>query len=281
MNGNSNHHPKRLSVIVSGGASGLGLAMVQYFASEGHAVTILDINTDAGHRVVAEITSQHPQGTVGFKRCNIASWQDQADAFREVYEQHGAIDVVMANAGISEQGASSLTLVDEDEPSQPRLRTIDVNLTGTIYTVKLAAHYLKKNTPDATTGSRGCIICTASSAGLYPFPVAPIYAASKAGIIGLVRSLDRVLERVNIQINALAPVVLESNITSDKALFREMIITPKSTLIKAVAQLVGDPSISGYVAEIHGDSVTLRPGLDFVDDDTKANIESFWKIGHA
>ena len=74
--------------------------------------------------------------------------------------------------------------------------------------VKLAAHYLAKNVPDAETGSRGAIVCTASNAGLYPFPVGPLYAASKGGVIALVRSLARPLARQNIQINALAPAVI-------------------------------------------------------------------------
>jgi NAD(P)-dependent dehydrogenase (short-subunit alcohol dehydrogenase family) len=69
----------------------------------------------------------------------------------------------------------------------------------------LAIHYLKKNNASPTKGS---IICTASNAGLYPFAVAPIYAASKFGVVGLVRSLARQLEKEQIQINALAPAVL-------------------------------------------------------------------------
>ncbi|KAI0380469.1 NAD(P)-binding protein [Hypomontagnella monticulosa] len=281
MNGDSAAQPKRLSVIVTGGASGLGLTMVKHFASQGHVVTILDINKIAGHTVVAELATQHPEAKIGFKCCDVTSWDSQASAFKEVYDHIGSVDVVMANAGISEQGASSLTLVDEEEPSQPRLRTLDVNLTGVIYTVKLATHYIKKNTPDPVTGSRGCIICTASNAGLYPFPVAPLYAASKAGIILLVRSLARVLERVQIQINALAPAVLESGITPSKALFEEMVVTPQSTLVKGVAQLVGDQTITGTVAEIHGESVTLRPHHEYVDADTHANMETFWRLGHA
>ncbi|KAI2470756.1 NAD(P)-binding protein [Annulohypoxylon bovei var. microspora] len=273
--------PKKLSVVVTGGASGLGLSMVEYFASQGHAVTIFDVNTQAGHKVAADLASKHPEGKVYFKFCNITSWDSQATAFREVYEKVGHVDIVMANAGISEQGISSLTICDEDEPSQPRLRALDVNLTGTIYTVKLAIHYLKKNKPDPMTGSRGCIICTASNAGLYPFPVAPVYAASKSGIIGLVRSLDRILEKIQIQINTLAPAVLETGISPSKALFEEMIITPHSTLIKGITQLIADPKISGTVAEIHGEKVTLRTHHDYVDDDTKANMETFWKHGIA
>lgn len=56
--------------------------------------------------------------------------------------------------------------------------------------------------------SRGSIICTASNAGIYPFPVGPLYAASKAGVIAFVRSMAPVIARNKIQINALAPAVL-------------------------------------------------------------------------
>ncbi|KAI0121858.1 NAD(P)-binding protein [Daldinia grandis] len=279
--GDNSTQPRPLSVIVTGGSSGLGAMMTKYFASLGYSVSILDVNTALGHKVVTDVGSEYPQSTISFKRVDVTSWSDLDTAFREVYRQRGAVDIVMANAGISEQGASSLTLVDEEEPSQPRLRTLDVNLTGVIYTVKLAAHYIRKNKPDPTTGSRGTIICTASNAGLYPFPVAPMYAASKAGVIGLVRSLARVLERVNIRINALAPAVLESGLAPSKALFEEMIVTPQETLIKGIAQLIGDPKINGAVAEIHGDSVTLRPPPEYVDEATHANLETFWKLGVA
>jgi NAD(P)-dependent dehydrogenase (short-subunit alcohol dehydrogenase family) len=62
--------------------------------------------------------------------------------------------------------------------------------------------------PKTEAGSRGSIICTASNAGLYPFPIAPLYATSKFGVVGLVRSTARLVEKANIQINALAPAVL-------------------------------------------------------------------------
>lgn len=65
---------------------------------------------------------------------------------------------------------------------------------------------MSKNEPAGN--SRGSIICTASNAGLYPFPLSPLYAATKAGVIGLVRSAGPMLKDKNIQINALAPAVL-------------------------------------------------------------------------
>lgn len=76
--------------------------------------------------------------------------------------------------------------------------------------MKLAIHYIRMNAVvnEDTTPSRGSIICTSSDAGIYPFPVAPIYATSKFGIVGLVRSLARPLGKEAVQINALAPAVL-------------------------------------------------------------------------
>lgn len=72
--------------------------------------------------------------------------------------------------------------------------------------MKLAVHYMNKKSDSGV--SKGSIICTASNAGLYPLPMAPLYAATKFGVIGLVRSLERVIAKANIQINALAPAVL-------------------------------------------------------------------------
>lgn len=162
--------------------------------------------------------------------------------------------------------------------------------------VNLAAHYIAKNAPVA--GSRGNIICTASNAGIYPFPMAPLYAATKHGVVGLVRSLARPLLKEQIQINALAPAVIrtlpswfevkgdgtdliETNIAPDSALFQSMVLTPMSTATRAVAQLVEDPSLTGKIAELHGEHVTFAEPPPYVDEDTGKNIETFWRLGYA
>ncbi len=120
-------------MVVTGGASGLGLAMARHFASQGHRVTVLDVDAESGLAAAAEISSEYPRAAVAFKKCDVSSWESQAAAFKETYREAGRIDFVMANAGVSEQGSSSLAALDEDEPSQPRLRALDVNLVGTIY----------------------------------------------------------------------------------------------------------------------------------------------------
>ena len=121
------------SVIVTGGTSGIGLAMTRHFASEGHKVAVLDINDKTGPEVIAKVASEYPEAAVSFRRSDVTSWEDQAAAFQEIYREHGRIDIVMANAGISEQGQSSMVKVEEDEPVKPDTRSLDVNLLGAIY----------------------------------------------------------------------------------------------------------------------------------------------------
>lgn len=121
------------SVIVTGGASGIGLGMTRHFASQGHIISVLDINDKTGPGIVAEVAAEHPQASIGFKRVDVSSWEDQAAAFAEVHRERGRIDVVMANAGVSEQGKSSISQVEEDAPVKPTLKAIEVNLLGVIY----------------------------------------------------------------------------------------------------------------------------------------------------
>ncbi|KAK5948058.1 hypothetical protein OHC33_010899 [Knufia fluminis] len=272
--------PSKKIVIVTGGASGIGLAMTRHFACQGHDIAVLDVNEIQGPSIVSEIANQYPESELLFEKCDVSSWQDQAAVFKKIFGHYGRIDIVMANAGISERGRSDVTVLDEEEPSQPRLATISVNFLGVLNTVKLAAHYMNKK-PSSPDVSRGLIICTASNAGLYPFPIAPVYAATKAAVIGLVRSLARPYAEANIQINALAPAVVETNIAPDRALFKDMIVTPFSTLTRGVDQFVDDSALTGAIAEIHGASVTIRPSLDVVDEDSAANLEVFWNLGYA
>lgn len=72
-----------------------------------------------------------------------------------------------------------------------------------------------------------------------------------------------------------------TNIAPDKSLFDNMIITPMTTLVDGVQKLLEDPALNGEVAEIHGNSVTLRPVHDYVDDDSRRNLETFWNLGFA
>ncbi|KAK0611270.1 hypothetical protein B0T14DRAFT_324519 [Immersiella caudata] len=261
------------SIIVTGGASGIGLATSRHFASQGHRIAILDINADVGLRVAQELAEEYPASIVVFKKCDVASWDEQAAVFKDVFLEHGGrLDIVMANAGIAEGGMITVVDLEEEEPSPPRLRTLEINLIGVIYSVKLAAHYMNKKPLDDTVTSRGSVICTASNVGLYPLPSSPLYSATKFGVVGLVRSLANILSKAKIQINALAPSLIETNIISDHSLYKRMTLTPMETLIRGVSQLLGDAATTGQIAEIHGENVTIRPHHDFVDETVETTI---------
>lgn len=120
----------RKSAIVTGGASGIGLAMVRHFASQGYYVAIFDVNAEPGKAVAAEVATEYPQAIVTFSKCDVSSWEQLAAAFKEVYLGAGRIDAVMANAGISFLASMPNTT---DEPSKPSTKILDINLVGVIY----------------------------------------------------------------------------------------------------------------------------------------------------
>lgn len=131
----NSHAPK--TVIVTGGASGIGLAMVEHFASQGKNVAIFDVNLEVGNQVVSSVAEKYPKSKIQFKKCDVSSWDNQAQAFKDVFHEFGRIDIVMANAGISEQGGSALASTEADEPKEPNLKIMDVDLSGVIYSESL------------------------------------------------------------------------------------------------------------------------------------------------
>ncbi|KAJ3552704.1 hypothetical protein NPX13_g11050 [Xylaria arbuscula] len=155
---------------------------------------------------------------------------------------------------------------------------------------------MRRNAPDPATGSRGSIICTASNVGLYPFPPAPLYTASKHAVVGLVRSLRPCLReatyrhqnqcisacraRVESGMKDMKDAGVATNIAGTDALFSKMIITPPSTLIEGVEKLLNDAEMNGQVLEIHGLNVTVRPPHDVVDADSRHNLDEFVNFGY-
>lgn len=120
---------------MTGGASGIGLAMVRHFAAEGHRITILNVNAQAGPSVAAQVAADFSRACVDFAQCDVSSWDEQAAAFQRVFHQGGDnLDMVMANAGVLEQGETTLVeLGKEGEPEPPRLESVETNFLGVIY----------------------------------------------------------------------------------------------------------------------------------------------------
>jgi len=262
------------SVIVTGGLSGIGLAVVRYFAAESTKISILDISAAAAENVLSSLQSEYPSSTFLFKQCDISNWDKQVAVFADVYREVGSIDIVFANAGVSEIG--NFLGMDEGEPKKPNLRTLDINLLGTLYSIKLGIYYMRKN----TAAQKGSIICTASNAGLYPFPIAPIYATTKHAIVGAVRSFAKPLETDGIRINAICPNCIATGLADDN-LFSRMHLTPISVAVDAIREFTTKPEMTGTIAEISGEKFTLRSPPDYVDEITKKNMDTFWSLGYA
>jgi NAD(P)-dependent dehydrogenase (short-subunit alcohol dehydrogenase family) len=118
-------------LMLSGGASGIGLAIVRFFAARSTRISILDISASAAQKVFSSLQTEFPAATFLFKKCDISSWDEQKAVFAEVYKETGSVDYVFANAGVSEIG--NFLERDTGEPVKPTLKTIDINLVGTLY----------------------------------------------------------------------------------------------------------------------------------------------------
>jgi 15-hydroxyprostaglandin dehydrogenase (NAD) len=162
----------RKTALVTGGGAGIGYALTQHLLKKGYRVAIIDID---GAR--ASAAQQTLGDDVLGLPCDVSSWESSAAAFKKVFEWAGRIDFLAANAGVAEK-ESLYTLPDEDEPQKPNLATVEVDLLGVFYGLKLYRHYVRKS----GTGEGGKVVITSSMAGNYPMFVAPIYCAAKHGV---------------------------------------------------------------------------------------------------
>ncbi|KAH8632207.1 hypothetical protein IG631_13890 [Alternaria alternata] len=141
---------------LQGASSGIGLATLRRIIKHGGKVFACDVNP----------LPEPESSSVPFLKADVSSWKEQLDVFKATEKEYGKIDQVFANAGIGK----STTLLDDsvDENGDllaPMLDTININLIGVIYTVKLAIHYIQKN-PNG-----GSIVITASGSSFQRFPV--------------------------------------------------------------------------------------------------------------
>ena len=159
------------TAIVTGAASGIGLALTRHLLAQNWSVTLADVNEAQGKSLASELG---PQAL--FVKTDVSSWEDQAALFKAAKAKFGRIDFVAANAGIDDK--QSLYERIEGEPVKPNLKTIDVDLVGPIYSLWLAAHYFRQN----PNGEGGKVVITSSNVGLYPFPTNPQYCTAKHGV---------------------------------------------------------------------------------------------------
>jgi NAD(P)-dependent dehydrogenase (short-subunit alcohol dehydrogenase family) len=185
------------TIIVTGGASGLGLATVEMALAEGGRAVILDVNEQAGTAAAARLGN-----SARFISADVTSDASMKRAIDTAVESVGAVQGLVCAAGIA---AAERVLPKEGvQPLEHFTRVINVNLVGTFNAVRLAAAAMAANAPN-DAGERGVIVTTASVAAFDGQIGQAAYAASKGGIVALTLPVARELARIGVRVMTIAP----------------------------------------------------------------------------
>jgi 2-dehydro-3-deoxy-L-rhamnonate dehydrogenase (NAD+) len=182
------------TAVVTGGASGLGKCAAERIIQEGGRVSLWDLNGDALAAAAEEIGAEH---TVAL---DVADASAVARAAAEANATLGRLDILVASAGIT--GATAPV---HEFPIDSWTRVVDINLHGVFFCCRAAVPFMLAN-------GYGRIVNVASVAGKEGNPNASAYSASKAGVIGLTKSLGKELAGKGVIANALTPATFESPI---------------------------------------------------------------------
>lgn len=186
--------------VVTGGSRGIGRAIAVALASRGAHVAMGYLNQEAKARDAAE-EIRMAGGSAEIFRCDVADTKATEDAIAEVGKRHGRLDVLVANAGISVD-ALLLRLKEEDFD-----RTLAINLKGAVFAARAALKSMMR-------ARSGRVIFLSSVVGESGNPGQLAYAASKAGLLGAVRTLAREYASRGITVNAVTPGFIETDMTS-------------------------------------------------------------------
>lgn len=181
--------------IITGGARGIGKAATIKFCQEGSVVIIWDLLADEGENLVNELISKGYR--CYFQKVDVTNFEMVEESTRKVYEKYNSIDILINNAGITKD-STLLKMTPEQWQS-----VINVNLTGVFNCTKAVAPYMIEK-------GKGKIINTSSVVALYGNFGQSNYVATKSGIIGLTKVWARELGRKGINVNAVAPGFIET-----------------------------------------------------------------------
>ena len=180
------------AALITGAARGIGLAFAQAYVREGARVAIADIDIARAKQAASEI------GEAAFAvRMDVTNQQSIDEAVAETLRTFGQIDILINNAAIF-----SAAPIDEID-RQDYQRVFDINVSGTLFTLQAVARHMIQR------GGGGKIINMASQAGRRGEPLVAVYCASKAAIISLTQSAGLNLIQHGINVNAIAPGVVD------------------------------------------------------------------------
>ncbi|KQL56241.1 MULTISPECIES: non-ribosomal peptide synthetase [Bacillaceae] len=223
-------------VLITGGGTGIGKAIAERMAAAGAQIIIASRNQPQLKRTVNDLKVYG--GNPASYEVDVTKMAHATQLMKEIVERYGQIDVLVNNAGITKMGLM------EQIPHEDWLNIIQVNLIGT-YTMSVAAlPYMKEQ-------AYGKIINLGSDSSLIGYPLMTAYAASKHGVLGLTRSLAEEVKASGIQVNAVCPAFVDTDMTP--AAMRKDAI-PTSQVAEVVQFLSSERSngITGEEIKVYG-----------------------------
>ena len=193
---------KNSTVIITGGASGLGAAAAEMVAAAGGNAVIADLSREAGQALASKLGK-----TARFVECDVTREEHAKAAVDSALKEFGGLQGLVNCAGI----ALGEKTVGKEGPHRldAFARVININLIGTFNMIRIAAEAMSKQQPNAA-GERGVIVNTASVAAFDGQIGQAAYSASKGGIVGMTLPIARDLARSGIRVMTIAPGIFET-----------------------------------------------------------------------
>ncbi len=182
--------------VVTGGAQGFGLATTEKFIESGAKVIIWDIDEEEAKKAIKKIGSKN----LTYQIVDVSNFEEINKNLKEIENSHSRIDIFINNAGIT-----GINTTLEEYPIEEWKRVINLNLNSVFYCCKAVVPFMIKN-------NYGRIVNIASIAGKEGNPNASAYSTSKAGVIGLTKSLGKELAQKNIAVNCVTPAAAKTRI---------------------------------------------------------------------
>ncbi|HUF32166.1 MAG TPA: SDR family NAD(P)-dependent oxidoreductase [Acidimicrobiales bacterium] len=225
--------------LVSGGASGIGLATAERLAAEGATLVIADVDEDGGRRAATKVGGRFVRTDV----TDPAAWRALVD---DVVATEGGLDIAHLNAGVLTGEGDLRSLTD----AQYR-RITSVNIDGVVFGARAAGAAMVER-------GGGAIVATASMAGLIAFSMDPIYTMTKHAVVGLVRALGPPFAAHGVTVNAVCPGIVDTPLVGAGS--KPLLEAAGLTLISA--EQVADAVVTAVRSGLTGEAWVVRAGVE-------------------
>jgi NAD(P)-dependent dehydrogenase (short-subunit alcohol dehydrogenase family) len=249
-----------IRAIVTGGASGLGLAVVEDVIAAGGRATLLDVNETAGLEAVRRLGERS-----AFQKVDVTSESAVDAAVQSAVTSMGGLNLAVNCAGVG--WPKRLVGKEGPMPGDFFRKVVEINLIGTLLVCKAAAAAMQKGAPNAE-GERGAIVMTASVAAFDGQVGQVAYAASKGGIVGMTLPMARELAGFGIRVVTIAPGLFLTPMMASlpkeaqESLGKQVPFPPRlghpSEFASLVRQVAENPMLNGETIRLDG-SIRMAP----------------------